>query len=259
MSDTACTLQRRDEILVAYLYDDLEADERQTFTSHLKRCAVCLAELDDLRGVRIDLAQWTPPSPARVLTFQPMPAPRARLWSALAQMPAWTQVAAALLVLGVAAAIANVEVRVDDRGLTVRTGWEAASGPSAGPDPAGAAASAGAGTEAPWRADLAALETALRADIQRVAPPAQRAADSAADNPALLRQVRTLIAASESSQRRELALRVAEVARDFQVQRNADLQRIQGTFTVLENKTTGEIVKQRTVLNNLATWASQRQ
>ena len=119
-----------------------------------------------------------------------------------------------------------------------------------------------AATEAPWRADLAALETALRADIQNAAPPAQRAAlaaDSAGDSAALLRQVRTLIAASESSQRRELALRVAEVARDFQVQRNADLQRIQGTFTVLENKTTGEIVKQRTVLNNLATWASQRQ
>ena len=98
--------------------------------------------------------------------------------------------------------------------------------------------------------------------MQNAAPPAQRAAlaaDSAGDNAALLRQVRTLIAASESSQRRELALRVAEVARDFQVQRNADLQRIQGTFTVLENKTTGEIVKQRTVLNNLATWASQRQ
>ena len=39
----------------------------------------------------------------------------------------------------------------------------------------------------------------------------------------------------------------------------ADLQRIQGTFTVLENKTTGEMVKQRTMLNNLATLASQRQ
>ena len=262
MSDTACTLQRRDEILVAYLYDDLEPDDRQTFTSHLKRCAVCLAELDELRGVRIDLAQWTPPSPARVLTFQPMPAPRARMWSALAGIPAWTQVAAAVLVLGVAAAIANFEIRVDDRGLTVRTGWAAASTPSADADPAGAAAPVGAGTEAPWRADLAALETALRADMQNAAPPAQRAAlaaDSAGDNAALLRQVRTLIAASESSQRRELALRVAEVARDFQVQRNADLQRIQGTFTVLENKTTGEIVKQRTVLNNLATWASQRQ
>jgi hypothetical protein len=259
MSDTACTLQRRDEILVAYLYDDLEPDERQTFTSHLKRCAVCLAELDELHGARVDLAQWTPPSPARVLTFQSMPAPPARMWSALARIPAWTQVAAALLVLGVAAAIANFEIRVDDRGLTVRTGWAATS---AAADPAGAAAAVGAATEAPWRADLAALETALRADMQNAAPPAQRAAlaaDSAGDSAALLRQVRTLIAASESSQRRELALRVAEVARDFQVQRNADLQRIQGTFTVLENKTTGEIVKQRTVLNNLATWASQRQ
>ena len=120
----------------------------------------------------------------------------------------------------------------------------------------------GARTDAPWRADLAALETALRAEMRTPHRRAQRAAlaaDSAGDNAALLRQVRALIAASESSQQRELALRVAEVARDVQAQRNADLQRIQGTFTVLENKTTGEIVKQRTVMNNLATWASQRQ
>jgi hypothetical protein len=261
MIETACTLQRRDEILVAYLYDDLEPDQRQTFAAHLSVCATCRNELDELRGVRIDLAQWTPPAPARVLTFQPMPERRGRVASALAGIPAWTQVAAALLVLGVAAAIANFEVRVDDSGFTVRTGWAATSGPAAESGASAAApapAAASAGSDAPWRVDLAALETALRADLQRAAPAAPRAAADS-DNAALLRQVRALIAASESSQRRELALRVAEVARDFQVQRTADLQRIQGSFTVLETRTTGEMVKQRQVINNLATWASQRQ
>jgi hypothetical protein len=255
MTDTTCTFERREEFLVAYLYDDLQPDERQSFTAHLSRCSVCRAELDDLRDVRADLTHWAPPSPARVLTLSPVPARRNRVWSAVADIPAWTQVAAALLVLGVAAGIANVQVRVDDNGFTVRTGWAATPNQLADAGAPQRAAGAPQGpASAPWRADLAALETALRADLQNPRP----AADNI-DTAAVLRQVRALIAASESSQRRELALRVAELSRDFQVQRNADLQRIQRTFTVFENTTTGEMVKQRAVLNNLATWASQRQ
>src|SRR5688572_29905017 len=261
MTDTACTLERRDEILVAYLHDDLEPAERQVFMAHLNRCPVCRTELDELSGVRSDLAQWSPPAPARVLTFSQMPPRRARVWSALAGIPTWTQVAAALLVLGVAAGIANVNIRVDEEGFTVRTGWSGTAATGADAVPAAPAATPEP-TDAPWRADLAALEAALRSEMQTGGAAPRRAAfsgDAAGDNAALLRQVRGLIAASETSQRRELALRVAELARDFQVLRNADLQRIQGSFTVLESRTTGEMVKQRQVLNNLATWASQRQ
>jgi hypothetical protein len=79
------------------------------------------------------------------------------------------------------------------------------------------------------------------------------------DNAALLRQVRALIAASESNQRRELALRVAELGRDFQLVRNADLQRIQRSFTVLENQTGGAIVRQGQLLDKIATRVSQQQ
>jgi hypothetical protein len=263
MSDTACTLERRDDILVAYLYDDLEPAERPAFRAHLNHCLVCRAELDELREVRSDLAQWTPPAPARGLTFSTMPPRRARVWSALAEIPAWTQVAAALLVLGVAAGIANVNIRVDDRGFTVRTGWTgtAVTPPDVNQSPAAPAAAARQ-ADAPWRADLAALEAALRSEMRNGGAGVRQAVvsgDAAGDNAALLRQMRGLIAASETNQRRELALRVGELARDFQVQRNADLQRIQGSFTVLESRTTGEIVKQQRVLNNLATWASQRQ
>src|SRR5688572_24449569 len=133
MTDTACTLERRDEILVAYLYDDLEPAERQVFLAHLNRCAVCSMEPDELRDVRSGLAQWTPPVPARVLTFSQMPPRRARVWSALGGIPAWTQVAAALLVLGVAAGIANVNIRVDEEGVTVRTGWSGSARADAAP------------------------------------------------------------------------------------------------------------------------------
>jgi hypothetical protein len=264
MRDIACTLERRDEILVAYLYDDLEPEERHSFAAHLSRCTVCRTELDELREVRSDLAEWTPPAPARVLTFAPpMPAPRGRVSSAVADMPAWAQVAAAMLVLGVAtglaAGIGHINVRVDDTGFTVRTGWSATpEEPAQAAGQRAAAARANEAAEAPWRAELATLEASLRAEMQNAA--AQRAiANDTGDNAALVRQTRGLIAASETNQRRELALRVAELARDFQVQRSADLERIQRNFIVLESTTGGAINQQRALLDRIATRVSQQQ
>ena len=263
MTDTACTLERRDEFLVAYLYDDLQPDERQSFTAHLGQCRVCRAELDELRDVRSDLAQWTPPSPARVLQFSPVPAPRARVWSALGDMPAWAQAAAAVLVLGVAtglaAGIGNINIRVDDAGFTVRTGWSAVpAGPAEADTRQLAAAGARERADAPWRAELAALEASLRADMQ-TANVRRASGNDAGDDAALVRQMRGLIAASETSQRRELALRVAELARDFQVQRTADLERIQRNLLVLENTTGGAINQQRALLERVALRVSQQQ
>jgi hypothetical protein len=251
MSDRICAYPRREEVLVGFLYDDLDQAERQAFAAHVVACPVCRTELDDLQGIRGDLARWTPPDSARVLAFTP---PRGRVASALADVPAWARAAAAMLALGVAtgaaAGLANLEVRVEGDGFTVRTGWTrvpAEEVRSADPAP----------DNAPWRADLTALENTLRAELQNVsAPSSQRASGS---DEALLRQVRAMIAASESNQRRELALGVAAVARDVQVQRAADLQRIQRSFTALDRTTGGEISRQRVMLNNIAQLVSQQQ
>ena len=254
MSDRVCAFENRDDAIVGYLYDDLDPRAKRAFEDHVIGCPACRTEVAALRDVRSDLARWTPPGPARVLTFDPAPRRRARVWAALADVPAWVQVAAALVVLGISLRAANLQVRIDQDGFSVRTGVSS-------PVPAAAPAPIPSGPDAPWRADLAALEQTMRAEVQNVS---QRSRDAqvAADGPeaqALLRRVRTMIDASERNQRTELALRVAEIARDVQGQRSADLQRIQSTFTVLENRTTSEMYKQRTVLNNLATLASQRQ
>ena len=203
MSDRSARISGATRSLVAYLYDDLESGERRSFAAHLKTCPVCRTELDDLVGVRADLAQWKPPDPARVLTFAPVPPPQPSRWSSLGGIPAWAQAAAALLVLGVALAIANLQVRVDDEGVTVSTGWTAQP---AAVTPAGASVAATPEqppAEAPWRADLAALESTLRAELQNA--PARAAFAPAAsanvDDEAVLRQVRSLIATSESNQR----------------------------------------------------------
>jgi hypothetical protein len=254
MTDRVCAFENRDEAIVGYLYDDLEPGARRAFEEHVIGCTACRTEVAALRGVRSDLARWTPPGPTRVLTFDPAPRRRARVWAALADVPAWVQVAAALVVLGLSLRAANLQARIDQNGFSVRTGV-------ASPAPAAAPAAIPSGPDAPWRAELAALEQTIRAELQDVSQQS-RGGQLAADGPeaqALLRRVRTMIEASERNQRTELAFRVAEIARDVHAQRSADLQRIQGTFTVLESRTTGEMVRQRTMLNNLATLASQRQ
>ena len=70
-------------------------------------------------------------------------------------LPVWAQVAAALLVLGVSAGIANLDVRYDQSGLTIRTGWspDAACARSRR-RPAAGTARRRQPPAAPWRADL---------------------------------------------------------------------------------------------------------
>ena len=45
------------------------------------------------------------------------------MWAALGDLPLWAQVAAAMLCVGVAAGVANLEVRYEGGRLSVRTGW----------------------------------------------------------------------------------------------------------------------------------------
>ena len=116
----------RESALIACLYDDgTDGPERALFEAHLFTCAICREELAALRGVRSQLARWAPPEPAIGTIRNPQPAisnPQSAMpwWR---QVPAWAQVAAALLFLGVSAAIANLDVRYDASGLNVRTGW----------------------------------------------------------------------------------------------------------------------------------------
>jgi len=292
MTDMICGYSGdRDEVLVAYVYGDIEQAQRAAFDAHLTTCVHCRTELTELRGVRAQLEQWAPPEPLRALTRHsaPQAGPRARVWTTLAEMPAWAQVAAALVFLGVAAGLANLDVRYDREGLTVRTGW---SGSAVAQDPArfgargvppgtapnvaqGAAngvardfSPAPALTAAPWRADLAALERQLRTEFRAsgapgvTVPPASAQTGSAAATGArdgeMLRRVRALVEESERKQQRELALRVAQVIRDVNAQREADLVKIDHSLGLIQNNTGVEAMKQRELLNYLVR-VSQRQ
>jgi hypothetical protein len=262
MREMLCTYTGRDDVLVAYLYDDIEPAERLAFSAHLAACGRCRSELAELRGVRSTLSVWTPPEPARVGLGReassadpraPGREPRAAgpWWR---DIPAWAQVAAALLVLGVSAGIANVQVRRDNAGWTVRTGWSGAAAS------ASAASASNVSTQppvvpvnsAPWRADLAVLEQQPRAEIHAAPAPSRAVpAASATSDAEWQRRVRSILDESERRQERELALRVAEVLKDVNAQRQADLVKIDSSLGFIQRSTYGEQMKQREVVNYL--------
>ena len=108
------------ELLISFVYDELDSAEKEAFRRHLAACGACRAEVAGLRTTQRHLATWAPPEPdlgfRMVRTAAPVAAPRPR--GAL-----WGLAAAAVLVLAAGAAIANIDVRYDANGFAMHTGW----------------------------------------------------------------------------------------------------------------------------------------
>ncbi len=252
------------DALVSYLYDDLSPADRRAMDAHLASCAACAGEVEGLYATRGVLAAWAPPDaelgfrivqdpPAKVVSIA---ASRRWAWTAA---PGWLPAAAAVLMVASAAAIAHVQVRYDDRGLTVSTGWgQPAPMPAAAPTPAVNAVNATATTfdQAPWRRDLEALEAQIHREI--VARPAVTAGASTVAQADLLERVRALLEQSEQRQQRELALRLAQVVRDVDSQRRADLVRIERSMVQTQGMAGVEVAQQRQLLNYLVKVSQQR-
>ncbi len=271
----------RDETLIAFLYDDIDAAARAAFEAHVSACAACREELDSLRGVRQRLAEWAPPERVAAVdsrqftvertstrlvstvdsraTSQPstvnsrLSTPAKSLW--LPDVPAWAQVAAAMLILGVAAGIANFDIRYDQNGLVVRTGWSKSTTVE---EPAPPARAAGATpSDGVTRAELVALEQRLRTEVRTLQTDAH-AATAADTQPVragadgdVMRRVRVMLDENDKRYQRELALRIGEVLRDVNAQRQADLVRIDRSLGAVENNLGVEVLKQRERVNYL--------
>jgi anti-sigma factor RsiW len=258
MTDKLCTYgSNRDETLIAYVYDDIDGSTRAEFEAHLAACQRCRDDIEAFRGVRATLSHWYPPEPNLRSAARP-PAVRDPQW--WRQIPAWAQVAAALLVLGVSAGFANLDIRHDANGFTIRTGWSKPAAVAASQNTAKDSSMANAVS----KADLLALEQRLRAEARdaraaQVSTMASNAARPASADAELLRKVRALVDESERREQRELALRVAQLITDVNAQRVADLRKIDIRLLGVQNNLGVEVLKQQQSLNYLATRVSQRQ
>jgi hypothetical protein len=264
MADTLCAFPDRDETIVTYLYDDMDERLRATFDAHLTICARCRTEVSELADLRADLAEWHAPAiPMRPLPVAISPVSATPVMAEVSVnddqgsgrswwrgVPAWAQVAAAMLFLGASAGLANLDVRYDQQGVSIRTGWMRGS----------AVQTRVEAPAAPWRADLTALEQQLRTEFREASAPAAAAAVQAIpaelsprtmSDAEILRRVRALVEESDKRQQRELALRVADVMNNVTAQRNADLLKIDHSLGLIRNNTAAELMKQRGTINYL--------
>jgi Putative zinc-finger len=268
------------ELLVSYLYDDLSEADRAKFESHLRGCVECRHELSALRDVRADLVTWAPSQPDlgfRIVlgrqddtVRQPVADIR---WPPRSSWRAWWTpaaglAAAAVLVLAAAAAIAHVEVHRGPDGITVRTGWSTAPAPGRSlgeTNPSTASIEAPAASAKPASA-AAALDPAMVAAIERRLRALETSRDanvraasiSARSDAEIIRRVRDLLAQSETKQQGELALRIAQVWRDVDAQRTADLNRIQQRFGRIDASVNAEAAAHGELTNYILASAKQK-
>jgi hypothetical protein len=237
--------------LVSYLYDECAPNERRAISAHVAICSECAEELTSLGATREQLATWTPPEAQlgfRIVSDSPSSnvLRPSRWWQK--PMPAWAQAAAAALIFatGVSLGALRGVTSPSDRGPT-------------GSVPQQANATTAASTTSVTKADLAVLEQRLRSELSQVRSTSSTVRTSntsgtAAAEPGdarIIERVRALIQDSEQRQQRELALRTAEVVRDFDAQRKDDLSRIERTMGQMDGTTGVEVAQQRQMLNYL--------
>ena len=257
------------ETLLVLLYDDEgEPDERAALAAHVASCGACahvVGSLDQTRGM---LGAWH--APRMPLGFALVPESR-RTFGRQALYRGGLA-AAAVLVLAAASSLARLEVKYDAAGFSVRTGvTQAAPAPAASASisnevraaemrPAAAVAPANdewlaqaRKADAPWRADLELLNTELRGELARQAEqwraarpapvvltaatmPAQTGPRRSLSDEELVRRVQELLDQSEVRQQQNLALRVTELGRQFELQRQGDIVQVEQALTRIEQQ-----------------------
>jgi putative zinc finger protein len=239
------------ELLVSYLYDELQGQERQVFEAHLGTCSAC-DEVEGLRGTRAHLSSWAPVEPD--LSFQIVRRSEARPsrlhWAS--SRGAWGLAAAAVLVLGAAAGMANVEVRSGSDGFVVRTGWSrgAVAADASGVRAANAAASRD--EMAAMERRLAGLETALAARPEAgVVTTAATGDATRALEAQLLQRMRQMLAESETRTQREFAQRLIAGMSEVQASHTNDLITLQQTLNQNQGAINDEVFRQREEMKNL--------
>jgi len=259
------------EALVTLLYGEASGAEQAQAEAHVSECARCRAELEELADVRLALANWEAPAVSPGIEL-PAPVGARATWRHIF-LPVLGGAAAAAVLL-VAANAVPLELRYGADGLTFRTGAAAgrptvreaavpapviAGDSLAQPVSLGGAAPASSAPAVPeWQAafeELAARvegteQSLVRVESALTSPAAAgRSTPAAAAGSDVLARVQTLIDESEVRQQQNLALRMAEMARDFDLQRRTDLVRIEQGFGRLESQHGADAAQYREVLD----------
>jgi len=218
------------ENLVAYLYDEVDANERKSVEKHLSSCETCREELRAFRDVRQDLLAWD--VPAHESVWKPFVTARTQpVWR---QMPAWAMAAAAMLVFAIGGAGGFA-----GRALASRAEADVPSARAAVQAPAEPASVTPAATRDELRALQARLADVERAASARTVPTASAPTVSEA---AMIAKVEQLIRESEGRVSAKTSQRIWNMVTDLNAQRNADLARVTQQISDAQERTNGNIL-----------------
>ena len=228
----------RQEQLIGFLYGELDPSESQAFEQHLFACADCRVELESLRTTRGQIAAWTPPDPHLDFQIVRGPVPARPAPARFRISPAWGLAAAAVLVMAIGAAIANLEIRVGSDGLVVRTGWNRT--------PAVDTVANGGGAQlVDWKQQSQQLDQRMRVIEQALgdkrAGSAQNASASDMSDAEMLQRMREMLGQSETRQQRLLDARLTNMSRDFDIKRRTDLLAVDQALVRLQNTSGAEV------------------
>jgi hypothetical protein len=225
------------ELLVSFLYDEIDSASKREFQKHLATCVDCRDELAELGATRAQIATWTPPDADlgfRIVREAESPKRRWFQWS-----PAWGLAAAAVVLLAISAAIANLDIRYGNDGLVVRTGWNHSV------ELAQQSAATNI-TPVDWKAEADQLDRRLR-ELERTISSRQ---GSAIQNASMSEQrVRDIVGQSETRQQRAFAARLADMTREFDARRRLDLAAIDQGMTRIQTTSGAEIRQYRELVN----------
>jgi protein-disulfide isomerase-like protein with CxxC motif len=252
------------ELIVGYIYGELSRDEREVLNAHLAVCGDCRVEIEELRSARQHLTLWAPPEPDlgfRVIRGGAAPAPALPRRSRSAA--AFRYAAAAGIVLAAAAAIANLEVRYGADGLVVRTGWTRGGTAATDARTVSTITAAEQAVPSSTNGDFAALDQRLR-QIESVlnAPAAagfQATSDTRMSDAEMLRRVRQFVSEAEQRQQTDVAHRLLDVARAFDLQRRADIAYFQQGLGQYQGQTNAEIAQNRELVNQIIRAAARQE
>jgi len=250
--------------LVGYLYDECTPAEREAIASHLTRCASCADDVSGLTSTRRALAAWAPPevdlgiqitrkadatvtTPAgNVLSFaRPEPASTTSWWKA--PLPAWAQVAAAMLIFvaGLSLGFMRDGARVTENRQVAAPSTQTIAGPS--------------------KEDLAQLERRLRAEMVQIAhasapapAPAPVPVTARSIGDVTMEQVRALIAESERKQNIDFTERAVRQSAALEAQRRADLESVSNKIGLVQGQAREQLGQLQQGFNFLATRVSQQ-
>jgi hypothetical protein len=247
------------EALIAFVYGECDESDGKAVAAHVAACTACAEELEGLRSSRTALAAWAPPETSLGFRITGTPEAAAVLRPAVwwrQPLPAWAQVAAAILIFAAGMTFGARQQPV----VQSLTGSNTPAAPLApatarvAPVPA-ASRTAGAAAAAPQvsRDDFVRLEQRLRAmETATTQPASMRTASAGADEPAVIQRIEAMIVASEERQRAESARLVEAVALNIARQRQYDLQQVERRIGQVYSTTDATLRQHSTAINSLA-------